>query len=67
MNKATVSVLPVMPRIQGRPQYVSRPKPAMRFQQVNLPGLSRVSRPGEASVSLPAVRATEATLSALTS
>jgi hypothetical protein len=45
MSKATGSVLPVMPRIQGRLQCVNRLEPAMRLQQVNLQGLSRVSRP----------------------
>ena len=68
MSKATVSVLPVMPRIQGGLQCVSRLEPAMRLQQVNLQGLSKVSRPGEVPAgAVPTVRATEAKLSALTS
>ena len=45
MSKATVSVLPVMPRIQGGLQRVSRLEPSMRLQQVNLQGLSKGQPP----------------------
>ena len=46
MSKATVSVLPVMPRIQGGGlQCVNRLEPAMRLQQVNLHRLNRARRP----------------------
>ena len=45
MSKATVNVLPLMPRIQGGLQCGNRLEPAMRLQQVDLQGLSTVSRP----------------------
>jgi hypothetical protein len=47
MSKATVSVLPVMPRIQGGLPCVSRLEPSMRLQQVNLQGLTKGQPPGK--------------------